>query len=478
VSFDLKILLGGHGDGAPEGLRVEGLGANSAALAAGEIFFALPGTKTHGAEHIGQALEKGAVAIVSDRPINGCPVPVIVVDNVRGAYAVAAANRFAPMPQTIVGVTGTSGKTSVVSFLTQIWARAGLKGASIGTLGTTVAGSVKGGDLTTPDALDLHRSLFDLKKSGVDHVALEASSHGIEQHRLEGIEFSAVGFTNLSRDHLDYHGDMERYGDAKLGLFKRLLKPGGGAVVNCDDPGHMPFMFAALERGATLMTVGREGAHIEISSIEPDGLGQIVTGRRVGEDMVFRLPLAGEFQVSNAIVAAGLAMASGVKSEAAIEALNHLEGPKGRLELVGKHNGASIFIDYSHKPAALKSVLETLRPITRGKLGLVFGAGGDRDKGKRAEMGKIAHDLADLVVVTDDNPRTENAASIRAEILKGAPAAKEIGDRGEAIATAIAGLGAGDVLVVAGKGHEDYQIVGTEKLAFSDHAVVAKAIGT
>ncbi|NOZ32369.1 MAG: UDP-N-acetylmuramoyl-L-alanyl-D-glutamate--2,6-diaminopimelate ligase [Alphaproteobacteria bacterium] len=461
-------------------MSVTGLGANSGALADGEVFFALPGTRTHGAEYIDEAVDRGARAIVCDRPADAKSVPVIVIEEVRAAFAVAAANRYRPMPETIVGVTGTSGKTSVVSFLTQIWARAGVRGASIGTLGTldTLAdGHHSGGDLTTPDALELHRSLFELKGENIDRVALEASSHGIDQHRLDGVGFSAVGFTNLSHDHLDYHGDMESYRSAKLGLFNRLLRPDGFAVVNCDDPEHMPFMFAALERGATLMTVGREGAHIEILSIERDGGGQNVVGRRVGEDMAFRLPLVGEFQVSNAIVAAALAMASGVESEAAIEALNHLKGPKGRLELVGEHNGASIFIDYSHKPAALKSVLETLRPLTSGRLGVVFGAGGDRDRGKRALMGKIANEHADFVVVTDDNPRTENAGAIRADILKAVPDAREIGDRAEAIATAVAGLQAGDILLVAGKGHEEHQIVGTRKLSFSDHGAVAEAIG-
>jgi UDP-N-acetylmuramoyl-L-alanyl-D-glutamate--2,6-diaminopimelate ligase len=403
-------------------------------------------------------------------------VPVILVKDVRAAYARAASRIFEPQPEITVGVTGTNGKTSVASFVRQIWSYAGIAGASIGTLGVETTNRLIEGSLTTPDSRTLHQSMRALKAQGIDHVALEASSHGLDQRRLDGIHFEAVAFTNLSRDHLDYHGDMARYRDAKLRLFTDLLVDSGPAVVNVDDPEHEPFMFAALSAGATLLTVGREGAYIEVLSIAPEGYGQRVEVRHIGEKQSFHLPLTGEFQVSNALIAAALAMSSGVEKADAIAALSELKGAKGRLELVAEHKGAAVFIDYSHTPDALRTALEALRPYARNRLVTVFGCGGDRDKGKRPQMGAIAAELADVAIVTDDNPRTEDAATIRAEILAAAPGAREIGDRREAIMTAVAELQPGDVLLVAGKGHENYQIVGTTKTHFSDHEVVAEAV--
>ena len=315
-----------------------------------------------------------------------------------------------------------------------------------------------------------------LKAKGIDHVALEASSQGFDQRRVDGLRFQAVGFTNLTDDHLEYHHGMEGYREAKLRLFKELLVEGGSSVINTDDPEHMPFLFASLDRGATLLTVGSEGAFFEISKVVNKGFGQLVTGRLVGEPVEFLLPLTGAFQVSNVAVALGMAMATGAVKEKTIPALSKLKGARGRLELVAEHNGGAIFIDYAHTPDALKNALQSLRPYAKGKLTVVFGAGGDRDKGKRPLMGAIAKDIADRVIVTDDNPRTEDAATIRAAILAAAGNAEEIGDRADAIRAAVATIKPNDVVLIAGKGHENYQIIGTLKHHFSDHQVVISAL--
>ncbi|HVY50235.1 MAG TPA: UDP-N-acetylmuramoyl-L-alanyl-D-glutamate--2,6-diaminopimelate ligase [Devosia sp.] len=475
MPFALSELLRGAG-AVPPSLMVEGVNADSRAIRPGEAFFAIPGLHTHGDAFAGQARARGARAMVTDRaPADDPGMPVVVVPDVRAAYARAAARQFAPQPEVVVGVTGTNGKSSIVSFVRQIWMSAGLEAASLGTVGIETSRGLMPGELTTPDALSLHRDLARLKAEGIDHVAIEASSQGLDQHRVDGVVFRAVAFTNLSRDHLDYHPSMAAYRDAKLRLFS-LVGAGDAAVINVDDPEHEPFVFAALARGAAVMTVGRDGAWFEIGSIANDGYGQRVTGRLVGEPVSFHLPLTGSFQVSNALVALGLAAATGVPARTALNALGSLKGARGRLELVGEHNGAAIFVDYAHKPVALESALASLRPYASGRLQVVFGAGGDRDRGKRPMMGEIAARLADSVIVTDDNPRTEDAAAIRAEILAAAPGAREIADRREAIVAAVRALRPGDVLLIAGKGHEDYQIVGTTKHHFSDHEVVAEAL--
>ena len=478
VSFLLNDLLHGGLNKAPEGqIRVAGINADSRAILPGEAFFALPGGKAHGNSFIAEAVAHGASVIVTDkRPTADPGVPVIVVRDVRARYAKAAVRRYAPQPAVAVAVTGTNGKTSVASFVRQFWQAAGVRAASLGTLGVETAAGIVPGSLTTPDALTLHRELHLLKGQGIDHVALEASSHGLDQRRLDGMRFKAVAFTNLNRDHLDYHETMEAYAEAKLRLFRNLAAEGGSAVVNADDPEGMPFLFAALDRGLSPMTIGREGAWFEIGSIANEGYGQRVKGRLVGEPVDFLLPLTGEFQVYNAVTALGLAMATGIVKEQGLAAIEHLRGARGRLELVAEHNGAAIFVDYSHKPVALESALASLRPYARGKLHVVFGAGGDRDKGKRPMMGEVAGRMADDVIVTDDNPRTEDAAAIRGEIIAAVPSAREIGDRREAIRSAVKSLEPGDVLLVAGKGHEDYQIVGTAKHHFSDHEVIAEAL--
>ncbi|HTO29465.1 MAG TPA: UDP-N-acetylmuramoyl-L-alanyl-D-glutamate--2,6-diaminopimelate ligase, partial [Devosia sp.] len=435
MSLSVTQLLEGSGARPKKGLgAVFGLNSDSRRIEPGDIFFALPGQNVHGNQFVADAVKRGALAIISDTaPVGDPGVPVIIVKDVRASYARAASRIFEPQPEITVAVTGTNGKTSVASFVRQIWHYAGIPGASVGTLGVDTATRHIDGSLTTPDSRTLHQSMRALKAQGIDHVALEASSHGLDQRRLDGMHFEAVAFTNLSRDHLDYHEDMDAYRNAKLRLFTDLLVDGGAAVVNVDDPEYEPFMFAALGASATLLTVGREGAYIEVLDIKPEGYGQRVQVRHVGEKMSFHLPLTGEFQVSNAIVAAALAMSSGVDKAQAFPALSELVGAKGRLELVAEHNGAAVFVDYSHTPDALKTALNALRPYATNKLTVVFGCGGDRDKGKRPQMGAIASELADIVIVTDDNPRTEDARTIRGEILAMAKGAKEIADRKAAI---------------------------------------------
>jgi len=478
VSLSVTQLLEGSGARPRKGLApVFGINSDSRRIEPGDVFFAMPGQNVHGIDHLQEALNRGALAVVTDRePVGDPGVPVIKVSDVRAAYARAASRIYDPQPEIAVAVTGTNGKTSVASFTRQIWEYAGIPAASIGTLGVQTHRGIRDGNLTTPDSRTLHQNLRALRAQGINHVALEASSHGLDQRRLDGIYFEAVAFTNLSRDHLDYHPDMDHYRNAKLRLFTDLLVDGGPAVVNVDDPEHEAFMFAALSRGSTLLTVGREGAYIEILSITPDGYGQSVEVRHVGEKVRFHLPLTGEFQVSNALIAAALAMSSGVDKSLAFPALGTLVGAKGRLDRVAEHKGGAVFVDYSHKPVALEQAILSLRPYVTGKLRLVFGAGGDRDPGKRPMMGEVAERLADDVIVTDDNPRTEDAATIRAAILAAAPGAREIGDRQKAIETAIAEMGAGDIVLVAGKGHEDYQIIGTTKHHFSDHEVILEAV--
>ncbi|HEY4202656.1 MAG TPA: UDP-N-acetylmuramoyl-L-alanyl-D-glutamate--2,6-diaminopimelate ligase [Devosiaceae bacterium] len=474
----LEELIEGTGVVVPGPLpKVAGINADSRAIGRGEAFFALPGQTVHGDSFAGQAVERGAVAIVTDRrPAADPGVPVVIVDDVRAVYARAAARSLKPQPEVAVAVTGTNGKTSVASFVRQIWAASGIAAASIGTLGIETSEGLQPGQLTTPDALDLHKSLAALKARGIDHVAMEASSQGLDQRRVDGLRFQAVGFTNLTDDHLEYHHGFEGYREAKLRLFRELLAEGGSAVINSDDPEHMPFLFAALDRGATLLTVGAEGSFFEVNKVENEGFAQRVTGRMVGEPASFRLPLTGAFQASNALVALGMAITTGAPAEKAVAALEHLTGARGRLELVAEHNGGAVFVDYAHTPDALKNALQSLRPYAKGKLIVVFGAGGDRDKAKRPLMGAIATELADRAIVTDDNPRTENAATIRAEILAAAPRAEEIGDRAKAIRAAVATIGPKDVVLIAGKGHEDYQIVGKAKHHFSDHEVVLETL--
>jgi UDP-N-acetylmuramoyl-L-alanyl-D-glutamate--2,6-diaminopimelate ligase len=433
-----------------DALAVKGISADSRATKPGDLFVAMAGTKDDGARFVGEALASGAVAVMAER-VPPLPLPegiaFIRVGNARLALALAAAKLFSHQPEVIAAVTGTSGKTREVY-----------------------------GSLTTPDPVALHRSLDELAGEGVTHLAIEASSHGLDQHRLDGVRVAAGGFTNLSRDHLDYHPTLEAYLAAKLRLFTDLIVPRGAAVIAADHEHAAAVIAAAQQRKLRLLTVGRGGEGIRLVAAAIEGFAQVLELKHGGNDYTVRLPLPGAFQVENALVAAGLAIATGSDPAAVFAGLARLEGAKGRLELVGESNGAPIFVDYAHKPDALAKALEALRPYATGRLIVVFGCGGDRDAGKRPMMGAIAAQMADQVVVTDDNPRSEEPAKIRAAILAAAPGAIEIGDRREAIRNSIEQLHRGDVLLIAGKGHETGQIIGKQVLPFSDHEAVAAAL--
>jgi UDP-N-acetylmuramoyl-L-alanyl-D-glutamate--2,6-diaminopimelate ligase len=465
--------------GLDRSIEVRGIAADSRAVKPGDAFVAIAGNRTDGAKFVAAAIAAGAVAVVAEQaPADPLPdgVAFVRVDNARRALALAAARLYPRQPPTIAAVTGTSGKTSVAAFTRQIFAALGHPAASIGTVGIVSPQGETYGSLTTPDPVALHRSLQELADAGVTHLAMEASSHGLDQHRLDGVRIAAAGFTNLSRDHLDYHPTIEAYLAAKLRLFSDLLPADGTAVINADDARAGEVVTAARQRGLRIMTVGRNGDGIRLVAAAVDGFAQRLRLSYAGDTFDVRLPLAGTFQVENALVAAGLAIATGGAAAAVFAALARLEGAKGRLERVGERRGAPIIVDYAHKPDALAKALETLRPYVSGRLVVVFGAGGDRDPGKRPMMGAIAAEKADTVIVTDDNPRSEDAAKIRATILAAAPGAREIADRGAAIRAAIDGLQTGDVLLIAGKGHETGQIVGDRVLPFSDHEAVAAAL--
>jgi UDP-N-acetylmuramoyl-L-alanyl-D-glutamate--2,6-diaminopimelate ligase len=460
-------------------LEIAGVSADSRAVKAGDLFVAMAGAKTDGLNFIPQALAAGAAAIMAQRlPPTPLPAGVafIKVDDARRALALAAAKFFSRQPRVIAAVTGTSGKTSVAAFTRQIWTALGHAAASIGTVGLASPKGEVYGSLTTPDPVALHRSLDQLAGEGVTHLAIEASSHGLDQRRLDGVRVAAGGFTNLSRDHLDYHPTLEAYLAAKLRLFTDLIEPGGAAVIAADHEEAEVVATAARRRDLRLFTVGRRGEGIRLVESRIDGFAQALALEYAAREYCVRLPLPGEFQVDNALVAAGLVIATGGEPSATFAALGNLKGAKGRLELVGEHNGAPIFVDYAHKPDALAKALQALRPYASRRLIVVFGCGGDRDQGKRPMMGAIAAKLADRVVVTDDNPRSENPAAIRAAILEAAPGALEIGDRREAISRSIEDLRQGDVLLIAGKGHETGQIIGKQVLPFSDHEAVAAAL--
>jgi len=460
------------------GIEIAGVTADSRKTKPGFLFVAIAGAKADGAHFAKKAAAAGAVAIAAEQRPDGLPdgVAFIQVGNARRSLALAAANFFARQPKTIAAVTGTSGKTSVAAFTRQIWAVLGLQAASIGTVGVVSPTGERYGSLTTPDPVELHRTLAQLADEGVTHLALEASSHGLDQHRLDGVRIAAGAFTNLSRDHLDYHQTIEAYLAAKLRLFETLIASGGTAVIGVDDCYAGQVVAAANKRGLKILTVGEHGDDIRLLGGAIDGFAQVVTIAQGGHTYKVKLPLVGGFQVQNVAVAAGLAIATGLEPARVFAALEKLTGAKGRLELVGSRNGAPIFIDYAHKPDALAKALAALRPYTTGRLVVVFGAGGDRDTGKRPIMGRIAKENADRVIVTDDNPRSENPVAIRAAILAAAPGAIEIGDRAEAIRAGIADLKSGDVLLIAGKGHETGQIIGERTVPFSDHDAVAAAL--
>jgi len=467
---------------APAGsgnVEIARITADSRQAAPGTLFVALAGTRADGAKFIADAVAKGAVAVLAGETAaipDGLTVPVLRAGEPRHALALMAARFFARQPETVVAVTGTSGKTSVAEFTRQLFRAAGRRAASLGTIGVVKPDGAVYGSLTTPDPVTLHETLAALAGEGITHLALEASSHGLDQFRLDGVRIAAGAFTNLGRDHLDYHPTTEAYLAAKLRLFEELLAPGQPAVINADGPRAADVMAAARRRGLRIVSVGKGGETVRLARLARDGFAQVMTIVHAGRAYEARLPLVGTYQAANAMVAVGLALAVGEDPDVVIAALAGLEGVKGRLEIVGERNGALAVVDYAHKPEALEAALEGVRPFATGRVICVFGCGGDRDRGKRPIMGRIAVERADVTIVTDDNPRTEDPAAVRAEILAGAPGAREIGDRGEAIRAAVAMMQPGDVVLVAGKGHETGQIVGETVTPFSDHDCLRRAL--
>ena len=458
---------------------VTGLTADSRAVSQGFLFAALPGTRDDGRAYIDDAIARGARVVLAPegtRLDTDQAVQLVVHDNPRRLLAELAAHFYGRQPKTMVAVTGTNGKSSVVGFVRQIWERLGLKAGSMGTLGLEAPGFAGGVSLTTPDQVRLHHDLAALAKASVDHMAIEASSHGLDQYRLDGVRFQAAAFTNLGRDHLDYHGDLGQYLAAKMRLFDTLMAADGTAVLNADIPEYDAIRTACEEAGVGTRSYGRRTSDLRLDDLAPHPDGQRMCLTVNGRSFETRLPLVGEFQAYNALAALGLVIACGGDTDGAVAALCRLQGVKGRLELVARHpNNAPIYVDFAHTADALETVLTAIRPHVSGKLVVVFGAGGDRDPGKRPLMGAACARLADRCIVTDDNPRSEDPALIRQAVLATCPGAEEIGARDEAIGHAIAGLGPDDLLVIAGKGHESGQIIGNQVLPFDDGDVARAA---
>ncbi len=463
---------------APSGcgrVAIAGLTADSREVRPGWLFAALRGSKADGSRFVADAVAKGAAAILAEAGSQvevPAHIPLLASAEPRRALALMAARFYGAQPETAVAVTGTSGKTSVADFTRQVFAALGHKAASLGTIGLVRPGESRYGSLTSPDPVTLHKTLGELARDGITHLSLEASSHGLDQHRLDGLRLKAAAFTNLGHDHLDYHPSVEAYLAAKLRLFSEVLPPDGVAVVNADAEHANEVVAVARKAGRSVLTVGKAGETLTLEALEPERFAQRLRVRHAGRVVDIRLPLLGAYQAGNALLAAGLAVAVGETPDRVLPALDKLEGVKGRLEVMGLVRGGLVVIDYAHKPDALAAALKALRPFAPGRLVCVFGCGGDRDKAKRPIMGEIAARLADTVIVTDDNPRSEDPKQIRAQILAGARSAREIGDRAEAILAGSRLLGAGDVLLVAGKGHETGQIVGDKVIPFSDHEVV------
>jgi UDP-N-acetylmuramoyl-L-alanyl-D-glutamate--2,6-diaminopimelate ligase len=458
---------------------VTGLAADSRQVQPGDVFAALSGVNTDGSRFIAEALQRGAAAILASdgTELPGGETPLVTSDDPRRLLARIAARFFGQQPETAVAVTGTNGKTSVASFLRQLWAGLGHDAASLGTVGVVTSRGTQTLRHTTPDPIELHAILAALARDRVTHLALEASSHGLQQRRIDGVTLAAGAFTNISRDHLDYHTSFEDYFAQKLRLFREVLPRGASAVVDVDSDSGVRVAREAKARGLALITVGRAGETLRLVSDEIDGFAQRLVIVHEGQRYAVRLPLVGGFQASNALVAAGLCLATGARADDVLPLLANLQGARGRLDLAGTApSGAPIFIDYAHTPDALAKALDALRPYVGNRLLVVFGCGGDRDKGKRPQMGAAAVAKADFAIVTDDNPRSEDPGQIRREILAAAPGATEIGDRAKAIAEAVAMLDKGDVLLVAGKGHETGQTVGATVIPFSDHDAVSAAL--
>jgi len=458
--------------GGQEDALVTGFAIDHRKVAPGTVFGAFQGVRVNGEDYIADAVRAGAIAVVTRPGVAVDGAVAIPADNPRERFAQLAAAFFAPFPPVAVAVTGTNGKTSTVEMTRQLWRMAGEHAASIGTLGVTTADERVTTGLTTPDVVTFLSNVAGLAREGVTHLAFEASSHGLVQYRTEGLAVAAAAFTNLSRDHLDYHGDMGAYLTAKLRLFSEVLSPDGTAVVWADDVQSPRVIDLAKARGNRLITVGERGATLRLVERHPTLLGQGLAIEADGALHRVTLPLIGGYQAANALVAAGLVIATGGDVARTIADLSRLQPVRGRLERAAiARSGAPVYVDYAHTPDALEAAIAALKPHTAGRLIVVFGAGGDRDPGKRETMGQVAQMQADLAIVTDDNPRTEDPAAIRAAILKGAPQAREIGDRRAAIAAAIGETGSQDIVLIAGKGHEQGQIVGDLVLPFDDVAV-------
>jgi UDP-N-acetylmuramoyl-L-alanyl-D-glutamate--2,6-diaminopimelate ligase len=454
--------------------EVTGFAIDHRKVAPGSVFGAFKGAVFDAEDFIGQAVERGAVAVVARPEAKVERVPLVADREPRQLFAKLAAKFYAPFPETVVAVTGTNGKTSTVEMTRQIWRMSGNRSASIGTLGVTTSDDQVSTGLTTPDIVTFLNNMAGLKRMGISHVAYEASSHGLDQHRAEGVPLAAAAFTNFSRDHLDYHQTMDAYFESKMRLFDTLLPPGKAAVIWTDDPKSEEVIGRAKRRGHNVMTVGRKGETIRLVEQSPTALGQALTLEHGGKSHRLALPLIGAYQAANVLTAAGLVLATGGEWATTLTAMQRLAPVRGRLErAVISRSGVPVYIDYAHTPDALEAAVAALRPHVEGRLITVFGAGGDRDQGKRPEMGRVAVELSDVVIVTDDNPRSEDPARIRADIMAGASGATEVAGRREAIAEAIRIAREGDIVLVAGKGHETGQIIGNTVLPFDD-ALVAR----
>ena len=471
--------------GVPETAReldIAGLTADSRKVKPGFLFAALPGVAAHGRDFVAQARANGAVAVLSGGDLSCDPgIAHIVAGDPRRAFALAASAFYPRRPKTIVAVTGTNGKSSTVDFLRQIWTHAGKRAASLGTLGAIAPSGVIDLGHTTPDPAAVHATLTRLADDGVTHAAMEASSHGLEQHRIDGVRFAAAAFTNLTQDHLDYHRDMAAYRDAKLKLWA-LVRGGGVAIINADAAESAAFEAGAAKCGLDIVLCGWRAprAHaLKIVEIQPRPNAQTMTLLWAGKEVTLELPLIGEFQALNAVCAAALALATGESPQAVWTGMAALKPVRGRMEHVGQSkSGGHVFVDYAHTPDGLDVLLRAARPHAPGRVVVVFGCGGERDTDKRAKMGAIAARQADVVIVTDDNPRSEDPAAIRAQILRGAPQASEIADRARAIGEAISMLRPGDAVLIAGKGHETGQIIKGVTHPFSDQDVARAALAS
>lgn len=478
-----------NGDGVVSEVDILGLSSDSREIQPGYLFAALAGAQADGADFIRDAIRHGAVAVLARPDVaticsdaaGGEDIQVVADNNPRRRLALMAAKFYPHQPDTVVAVTGTNGKTSVVSFVRQIWEQLDYRAASLGTIGIEGAklgvGFSQRLERTTPEPVELHTLIDRMAAEGIDHLAMEASSHGLDQFRLDGVRVAAAAFTNLTRDHMDYHADPDDYLYAKMRLFGEVMAPGGVAVLNADDPHFTDFEDICWARGHRIVTVGTGESDLRLVDRQSSNDGQLLKILWQGAETQVTLPLISDFQAINALMAAALAIATGSAPAQVFMALGRLKGPRGRIELVAHHpSGAPVFVDYAHTPDALRNLLQALRPYAANRLSVVFGCGGDRDRGKRAQMGQIAAAMADQIVVTDDNPRNEDPANIRAEIMSAVPNATNIADRSEAIRFAISGLRSGDLMVVAGKGHESGQIAGDVVSPFDDAQEVREAV--